>query len=76
MLENRMRDLIAADIQVLGSGLVLMEKEKFIPGTMGTRSFIDLYARDTEGRHVIIELKRSNVAARQAIHEVLKYLEV
>lgn len=75
MKESRLRDLIAQNISKLKSGLTLLQKEQYIPGKHETNSFIDLYAKDACGRHVLIELKRSNVAARQAIHEVNKYIE-
>jgi RecB family endonuclease NucS len=71
MTEAEIRDLLASQIDVLERGLTLIEKEKFIPNYIGTRSFIDLFARDPFGHFVLIELKRSNSAARDAIHEVL-----
>lgn len=57
------------------SGLKLVSKEQYIPNTLGTRSFIDLVARDRDGLLVLIELKRSSTASREAIHEILKYVE-
>ena len=75
MKESALRDLIAQKISQLKPGLTLLQKEQYIPGEPGTKSFIDLYARDENGRHVLIELKRSNTAARQALHEVSKYVE-
>ena len=75
MKESALRDLIAQKISQLKPGLTLLQKEQYIPGKHGTKSFIDLYARDEKGRHVLIELKRSNIAARQALHEVSKYVE-
>ncbi len=75
MKESKLRDLIAQNLSKLKPGLTLLQKEQYIPGKHGTNSFIDLYARDTCGRHILIELKRSNAAARQAIHEVNKYIE-
>ena len=75
MKESSLRDLIAQKISQLKPGLTLLQKEQYIPGEHGTKSFIDLYARDEKGRHVLIELKRSNTAARQALHEVSKYVE-
>jgi hypothetical protein len=73
--EAELRDRLASDISVLGSGLTLLEKEQYIPNPLGTRSFIDLYAKDQEGHHVLIELKRSDAAAREALHEIYKYIE-
>ena len=75
MKESLLRDLIARKVHKLKPGLSLLQKEQFIPSEHGTKSFIDLYAVDEEKRHVLIELKRSNTAARQAIHEVNKYVE-
>ena len=39
------------------------------------RAFIDILAKDNDGNFIIIELKKSNNAARQSIHEVIKYTE-
>lgn len=75
MKESAMRDLIAQNIYKLKPGLKLLQKEQYIPGKYGTKNFIDLYAKDENGRHVLIELKRSAAASRQAIHEVTKYVE-
>ena len=75
MKENELRDMIARSIEKLENGLVLLQKEKYIPNPQGTRGFIDLYAKDMEGKHVLIELKKSDAAAREAIHEVQKYVE-
>lgn len=37
--------------------------------------FVDILAKDKENNLVIIELKKSNAAAREAIHELIKYTE-
>ena len=75
MKESALRDLIAQHIKKLKPGLTLLQKEQYIPNEHGTKSFIDLYAKDEKRRHVLIELKRSTTASRQAIHEVIKYVE-
>lgn len=75
MKEFELRDLIAQNIHKLKAGLKLLHKEQYIPNRHGTKSFIDLYAKDENGRHVLIELKRSAAASRQALHEVTKYVE-
>lgn len=75
MLEAPLRDLLSAQLDVLEGGLTLLDIEAFIPASIGTRSFIDLLAKDTKNRWVLIELKRSDAAARQAIHEIYKYVE-
>ena len=75
MKESDLRDMIAKNIDKIKSGLILLKKEQYIPSDKCTKSFIDLYAKDKEGNHVLIELKCNNSAARQAIHEVNKYVE-
>lgn len=75
MKESALRDMIAKDICKLKPGLTLLQKEQFIPNKHGTKGFIDLYAKDENNRHVLIELKRSVAASRQALHEVSKYIE-
>lgn len=42
---------------------------------MGTRGFVDILAKDTKNKYVIIEIKRSNEASRETLHEILKYVE-
>ncbi|HBS6108912.1 endonuclease NucS domain-containing protein [Klebsiella pneumoniae] len=75
MKENELRDLVCERMDVFGEDLILLDKEKYIPNKLGTKSFIDIYAKDKQNNHVLIELKRSNQAARQALHEVMKYAE-
>ncbi|MDE1480567.1 endonuclease NucS [Xenorhabdus bovienii] len=73
--ENELRDLVCEKISILGNDLIFLNKEQYIPNTLGTRGFIDIYAKDKDNNHVLIELKRSNQAVRQAMHEVIKYAE-
>lgn len=75
MKESVLCDLIAKDVCKLKPGLTLLQKEQYIPNKHGTKGFIDLYAKDENNRHVLIELKRSAAASRQALHEVSKYIE-
>ena len=75
MNEAVLRDLLARDISKLKRGLTLLQKEQYIPNRHGAKGFIDLYAKDEDNRHVLIELKRSAAASRQALHEVSKYIE-
>ncbi len=75
MNEAAIRDLLVDQLDCLEAGLVLLNIEQYIPSDIGTRSFIDILCRDKDNNWVIIELKRSDAAARQAIHEVLKYAE-
>lgn len=75
MNEAGIRDLLAADLSVLEEGLVLLRIEQYIPSTLGTRNFIDILAKDKANHWVIIEVKKTNAAAREAAHEVFKYVE-
>jgi len=75
MKEAQLRDFISSNINKINPNLTLVKKEQYIPNIFGTRGFIDLYARDNSGNHVLIEIKRSNVASREALHEINKYVE-
>lgn len=75
MNEAAIRDLLAADLSILEDGMALVEIEQYIPKSLGTRSFLDILAKDKAGHWVIIEVKKTDAAARQAAHEVFKYVE-
>ena len=75
MRESNIRDLLVNQLDCLEPELQFLEKEKYLPSDIGTNSFIDLVARDANNNWVVIELKRSDSTSRQAIHEVLKYVE-
>ncbi|WP_406586873.1 endonuclease NucS domain-containing protein [Asaia lannensis] len=72
MNEAAIRDLLAADLSVLEEGMELVKIEQYIPKSLGTRNFLDILAKDKAGQWVIIEVKKTNAAARQAAHEVFK----
>src|SRR5439155_21858295 len=72
-LEDKIRDFLAEHLELLEAGLVLVEKEYRLPNPLGAGGKIDLVARDPFGHIVIIEIKRSDQAARQALNEVHKY---
>ncbi|OLE28107.1 MAG: hypothetical protein AUG49_03275 [Catenulispora sp. 13_1_20CM_3_70_7] len=76
MPESRIRDLLAQDLSVLEPGLRLVARERPLKNSSGTRGFIDILARDAHGMFVVIEVKRSNSAAREALHELAKYSEL
>jgi len=59
MSEALFRDLLANDLSILEEGLVLLEIEKYIPSKLGTRSYLDILARDSSGHWVIIEVKKN-----------------
>jgi hypothetical protein len=75
LLEAPLRDLLVSQISTIEDGLVVLNTEEYIPNKVGTRSFIDITAKDAHGRWVLIELKRSRATSREAIHEIYKYAE-
>lgn len=67
--EAQMQQALAADPSVIEAGLTLLERE--LPTDVGG---IDLYARDAEGRLVVVELKRGK-ASHEAVHQLSRYVE-
>jgi RecB family endonuclease NucS len=76
VVENIIRDYLADNLSVICNDLSLIKKEYYLPNILGTRGFIDILAKDNKNNYVIIELKRTNEASREALHEILKYVEV
>lgn len=73
--EALIRDALSTRLEIIEPGLQLLSVEKYLPNPQGTRGFVDLLAKDQRGKYVLIELKRSDASSRQALHEVLKYIE-
>lgn len=71
--EGVIRDFLAKDLNLIEVGLELIDTEYHLPNNVGSKGFIDILARDKHGLIVVIELKRSDAAARQCIHELFKY---
>lgn len=74
MKEVQLRNKLAENLSILEPGLTLIQMEHPVANPFGSSGFIDILARDRFGNRVLIELKRSNQAARQALHEILKYV--
>jgi|GEM_PF-2635049 len=72
--ESVIRDRLTKKLDVLEPGLTLVEVNHKLPNDAGAKGFIDILAKDQVGNIVIIELKRSDQAARQAMFEILKYM--
>lgn len=72
--EDQLRDYLVGHLDLIEEGLTLVEQEYLLANARGAKGFIDLLARDAAGLLVIIELKRSDQAARQAVHELSKYV--
>lgn len=72
--EARIRDYLAENLNAIEPGLFLIQKEFPLPNRMGAGGSIDILAKDNFGHYVVIEIKRSNQAARAALHELTKYV--
>jgi len=66
--EAEMQQAFARDPGAIEPGLELLDRE--VPTGVGG---IDLYARDSEGRLVIVELKRGK-ATQEAVHQLERYV--
>ena len=74
-MENKIRDSLATQLYLIDPNLRLIDTEYYLSNHEGTRSFVDILAQDDEKNYVVIEIKRTNEAARQAIHEIIKYVD-
>lgn len=72
-VEETIRSYLATHLTFLSEELHLIQEEYPLPNRSGTRGFIDILARDNNCRYIIIEVKRTNQAARQTCQEILKY---
>jgi len=72
--EADIRDHLAAHLDLIEPGLTLVDIEFHLPNRDGASGFLDIFARDASGRLVIIEIKRTDAAAREAIQELYKYM--
>ena len=72
--ESALRTYLAAHLDLVEPGLSLIEEEHRVQNQHGADGSIDILARDDAGDLVVIELKRSDQTARQALHELEKYV--
>lgn len=72
--ENGLRDELARDLSIIEPGLVRIRTNYPIESAKGASGAVDILAKDRHGSFVIIEVKRSDAVARQALHELSKYL--
>lgn len=71
--ESDIRDYLATHLQMIEPGLTLVKAEFYLPNPQGARGFLDIFARDAEGKLVIIEIKLTDAVAREALQELYKY---
>lgn len=71
--EAAIRDFLAQNLAMIEPGLTLVKTEFHLANPDGASGFLDIFARSADGQLVIIEIKRTNSAAREAIQELYKY---
>lgn len=74
--EHIIRDWLVANPDFIEQGLRVVEKEHYLPAEIGTSGFIDILCNDVYNNFVIVEIKRSDSAARQTFTEILKYVQL
>ncbi len=74
-VEEKIREKLSKKLDIFEEDLQLLTQEAFLRNKKGTRGFVDILASDSQDRVVLIELKRSKAASREAIHEIFKYIE-
>lgn len=74
MTEAAICDFLADNIELLHSDLSTIQTEYYLKNQFGSDGYIDILCKDAYNNYVIIEVKKSNQTARQAIHEVNKYM--
>ena len=60
-------------LDIIEPGLTLVAREHYLKNASGASGFLDIFARAANGQLVIIEIKRTNAAAREALQELFKY---
>ena len=72
--EHILRDFLAEHLDLVEPNLTLVDTEYHLANDQGASGSIDILARDASGDLVVIELKRLDQTARQALHELEKYV--
>lgn len=72
--EAAIRDFLEDRLDLIEPGLKLLGVEVQLPSPNGSPGFLDIFAEDAHGRLVIIEIKRTRSAAREALQELFKYV--
>lgn len=72
-IEEKIRAYLAKHLSIISDDLELIEEEYSLKNKYGADGKIDILAKDQDNNYVIIEIKRSDQAARQALHEIAKY---
>ncbi|MEH1795397.1 endonuclease NucS domain-containing protein [Nostoc sp.] len=72
--EAKIRDLLVNNLYLIEDGLNAIKTEFKLPNIFGSHGLVDIIARDKFGLIVIIEIKTSNSSAKNASHQLCKYV--
>ena len=72
--ESKIRDYFSENLHMIEDELTLIDKEYYLPNAEGASGKVDILAKDRFGHYVIIEIKKSDKTAREALHELYKYI--
>lgn len=72
--EADIRDFLTHNLDIVEPNLKFIKKEFSLENSLGAGGRIDILAKDKFGFFVIIEIKKNNKTARQALHELQKYM--
>jgi Predicted nuclease of the RecB family len=72
-IEDKIRVYLAQHLNIISNDLELVKEEYYLKNKYGANGRIDILAKDQDNNYVIIEIKKSDQAARQALHEIAKY---
>ncbi|WP_392482697.1 endonuclease NucS domain-containing protein [Nostoc sp. C110] len=72
--EADIRDFLTQNLDIVEPNLKFIKKEFSLENSLGAGGRIDILAKDKFGFFVIIEIKKNDKTARQALHELQKYM--
>ncbi|MBG1265666.1 endonuclease NucS domain-containing protein [Nostoc sp. WHI] len=72
--EAKIRDFLVNNLHLIEDGLNAIETEFKLPNISGSDGSVDIIAKDKLGLIVIIEIKTSNSSAKNASHQLCKYV--
>lgn len=71
--ESAIRDHLIKQLDLIEPGLTLVAREHYLKNGSGASGFLDIFACAANGQLVVIEIKRTDAAAREAVQELFKY---
>lgn len=76
MSEAQVQTFMKSHLHLLEMGLTLIGVGVHVRDSSGSDGYIDILARDSQGYHVIIEIKLQRSAAREGLQELAKYIRL